>query len=399
MQSKDILRESFKAYYGANCHAYARGTFRKVNNYDVNSLYPFVMCNEYPDPNFQRLTYQNTDLYIWKYHGCSDITISIPYSENKPLLPFHIENKTLFPVGEIRGWYTHVEIRKAIELGYTLKKVHKTIYYKESMFPFREMMLDLWDLRNEYKKNNSPMESVVKLLMNNLYGKTGQKFDAMEEWLPIDQFEYKELIKMDFIEKVGNFIRIKKNNDPAPYCIPIWASYTTAYGRMVLYDYIKRCDPLYVDTDSLYTFKEMETNPSKLGALKHENKGIPLKEVIIVKPKFYMKDGFARIKGISKMNEKMFRDALQKKPLAMQKWVKFKEGKRRNLRINEILLMYKSLSLEDNKRNWNNQFNYKDCEYSEPLCIENGNIASEVYKNLKSHTDKQLVYGIASQIN
>jgi len=159
----------------------------------------------------------------------------------------------------------------------------------------------MYNLRREYQKNKSPMQMVTKILMNSLYGKFGQKFLDKDNLLALNHTT-EQLQKFKSFEVLGNnnFIRIVEDRRPSVFCIPIWASYVTAYARLKLHDSMLLCNPVYVDTDSLITTKELPTG-NLLGQLKLEYK---INSGIIVKPKFYMinsdTETIIKSKGIGK---------------------------------------------------------------------------------------------------
>jgi len=360
-----LLLQQFEAYYGGNCHAYARGKIKNYYHYDFNSLYPSVMMNEYPNPNFVRTNKIDTVKYLDSFDGITKATVYIDYIYY-PLLPYRMADKLIFPYGTFTGWFTNAELRKAVDLGYVIKKVHKSIYFKENCLPFYEYVKELYDLRLKYQTEDSPMQLIVKLLMNSLYGKFGQKFVNRENLLPFN-LTLKELHQYDYFERIGNFIRVRKSvSRPAAFCIPIWALYTTAYGRLKLYDYIKKSDAIYVDTDSLITKKEFVSS-NQLGKLKLET---TIKNGIIIKPKFYMINNKVRVKGVGfKVSTNKFMQLLHNPKVTYEKFMKFRESIRRGFIPNEIQDITKQINLEDDKRYWSDEFNFNEFQMSEPLQV------------------------------
>jgi len=366
---KDVLRWLFKGYYGGRTEVFQRGKIENYNYYDVNSLYPFVMKSfKYPNPNTMRIRRENTTDYIHEYEGFSEILINCPEMEY-PFLPFRTEEKLIFPTGEFRGVYTHVEIKKALELGYTIKKVFKTIYFKETIEPFKEIITDLYNERLNYKKSKSPMEFVTKILMNSLYGKFGQKFDNRDNWTPIPDTQ-KEIDKLTITAIKDGYCRTKTDSKPACFCFPEWCSYVTAYARIHLYDLIKRSQPVYCDTDSIITKKKMLTG-NKIGELKLEMK---ILRGIIVKPKFYYCKGthnsYIKIKGVgTRIVYHDFLSILKNNNISYTKFVKFKESLARGITVNSIIDITKNFTIEDNKRIWKEKFDYKGFQSSTPVSI------------------------------
>lgn len=382
-ETEDI-KEIFNAYYGGRTEAFKRGTIKDVNYYDINSLYPYEMKKRYPNPNTIRKTYQNTLFYIETFEGVSDVEIYCPFMKI-PLLPVRHDGKLIFPTGSFRGWYSHLELREAMKLGYVITRTHKTFYFKETCRPFKDYVDDLYNLRRKYQKEESAMQMVVKLCMNSLYGKFGQKFEDRDNWIPFN-YNKKELNKLKDIDRIGEFIRVKETTEPSSFCIPIWAVYVTAYARIELYNLLKDNDPIYCDTDSIITKKELPTS-TVLGKLKKE------KEIdygIIVKPKMYaMKDRFndedVKIKGLgTSLTILEFENLLENPKAVYKKFIKFKESVIRKMLPNEIIEMTKHFDLEDSKRVWKNKFNPNNLETSVPIELKNNKIINKVERSCHS---------------
>lgn len=365
------LDDIFKGYYGGRTEAFARGGFKDYNYYDFNSLYPSVMINDFPDPNTKEISRENTDRYIHNFDGMSLVTVDCPYMDY-PLLPYRYDNKLIFPIGKFRSWQSHVELRKAVDLGYRIIKIHRSYYYKDNCIPFHDYVRDLYALRMNYKNQNNPMEYVIKILLNSLYGKFGQKFRGRDNFIPLNH-TVEELEQLGEFEIIGEYLRIINDSDPAPFCIPIWASYVTSYARLKLHEFILKSNPLYVDTDSLITRKDFGDSKA-LGKLKLEMK---VSKGIIVKPKFYglqtESESYVKAKGVG---VKMVWDDLIKLLVTGQitydKFMQWRESVRRGFIPNEIQSITKRLGLDDNKRSWGKDFNSNELQYSQPLKMENG---------------------------
>jgi len=279
-----VLLEQFESYYGGRTEAFKRGYFEDKNYYDFNSLYPTVMLDELPDPNSLRINRKNTVKYINKYEGISKVDVFVFHNQKYPVLPFRNDiGRVIFPTGNISGWYTHIELRKAVEQGAVIKKVYKSQYFIKNCRPFKDFVTDLYNLRKEYKADNNPLEFVTKITLNSLYGKFGQKFKDKDNWVHKDAISLKELSKQKTIERKGDYLRIVQDCKPSAFCIPIWATYITAKARLKLHNTLLVTNPIYCDTDSVITEKEIVTG-DELGDLKLEMK---IKRGVVVRPKFY----------------------------------------------------------------------------------------------------------------
>lgn len=383
-KEEDML-EQFQAYYGGRTEAFERGYITDYNYYDFNSLYPSIMAQyTFPDPNTHRITKHNTRQYIDRYDGVSHVRIYVPDMMYPPLPYRNPNGRVIFPCGTLDGWYSHAEIRHAMQHGCVLQHVYKTHYFKKNCAPFTEYVNTLYKLRQKYKAENSPMEFVTKIMLNSLYGKFGQRWTNLDNWAHESVVTKKELADAGHIERSGCYIRLGNcTQKPKHFSIPIWAIYVTAYGRIKMHEAIIKTKPVYVDTDSLIT-KETIPESNKLGELKKE---MDIAEGIIVRPKFYSlrpKDtdefaydtnnrykGYVKIKGLGKRLDYMqFWSFMIRPTISYDKFCKFKEAIRRGLLPNQIISISKELSLEDQKREWSNWFNYKRQQKSKPLIIQ-----------------------------
>jgi len=411
---KEIIKEMFKGYYGGRTETFFRGKLdNSFNYYDINSLYPFVMNKyKFPFPNSLKLSYEpNEDLL--KFEGLSYCYIETPKNIMYPLLPYRFtfeednkSKKLLFPKGDFYGWYSHPEIRKAKELNYNIKLI-KTYYYTQTFNPFKDFVTDLYNKRLQYQKENNKMQLAVKILLNSLYGKLAQKLEQTEMKFSFNQEDKNEILKyFDENEKRinenkpmkykintpdHNEIKTKDGfvSEPRIFYItnldvkeypkfinPILALYVTSYARLELYKLIEEVEKnnkkvVYCDTDSIITDYKFKTS-KKLGDLKLEHS---IKKGIIIKPKFYYlknekNEEVYKIKGIFGIKKyEDFINLLKTKKFKYVKFTKFKESLKRGLNFNQILEVEKVLSLEDNKRIWDKEFNYNELQKSKPFEI------------------------------
>jgi len=291
-----------------------------------------------------------------------------------PLLPLRIDGKLLFPIGLFSGWYSHVELRKAEELGYEILKIHKTYWFKENCNPFSNYVKDLFKLKKEYSKENNPMLKPVKLALNGLYGKTAQKFWGRDNIVPVDQLSAKEIWSYDTFEiiKDTNFARISEmESKPANFCFPEWASTITAHGRITMQNILRQSKAWYTDTDSTFSPVKYPIRYG-LGDLSHEH---TLEEFNGIKAKMYYKKpagkhGYSVIKGLPlRLNRNETFKLLRYPVKNYKKIIKFKEALRRKLIPNQMIWASKKFDLEDNKRQWFDKYRYDDLQISQPLVV------------------------------
>lgn len=385
----NIKQKIFKAYYGGRTEAFKRGLIDKTTSRsnewfygDVNSLYPSVMLNEFPDPMSVQY-YKHQALELLKYEGVSYFELKVPY-QKYPLLPYRMEDKLLFPYGNLKGYYTHLEIREAIKQGTIIVSMSDTVYYKRTRAYFKRYVNTLYALRKQLKSEGSEIETAIKLLLNSLYGRFALKNISRTVFFNMDTIKNTKK-HIDKCEAKGLKIQISSSNEgyynePDEYdgiaSIPIWSIYTTAYARLKLHSYIIEFEPVYVDTDSIITDKKV-LDSKILGELKLEKM---IKFGIIIKPKLYFPDDEIKSKGIPipkdenkairyKKINKLKRKILDQQDINYKKFIKIKEGIRRNIKVNSIIIMTKHINLEDTKRKWNGRFNEYILQDSEPIEI------------------------------
>jgi hypothetical protein len=357
IHSKEILIDLLNAYYGGRTEAFRQGLFYNYNYYDFCSLYPMCMLNAVPNPNTLRIATKFNNLELIKmYDGVSKVRIKTTKYLRFPLLPVRTKEKLLFPLGEFTGYYTHIELRKALELGYKILDVDKTYYYTQNVKIFNHFVQDIYKKRREMKILGNPIQLVYKILLNSLSGKFAQKFtnDVIQPF----NFEISDLENLSDFERIQNYIRYTEESEPSNFNCVIWSVYITAYARLMLYSAMIKLNPIYVDTDSLITKQTIQSG-FKLGDLELEYK---IKKGFIVKPKFYAfvtDDGkeISKIKGVSEylnFNE-FFKRVNTNKPyseFSYIKFCKFKEAIRRGLKPNQKMEIKKELLKEDTKRNF-----------------------------------------------
>lgn len=376
---KEYLEYLFKGYYGGRVEAVKRGLAKNLKYYDVNSLYPFVMQNEYPNPNHLKYSRNIKLKTIMQYEGVAKVKVIAP-KMYIPYLPYRFgkynyNKKLIFPTGEFIGHYTFFELRKALELGYKIIKLYDGIIYFKKFEPFKEYVNELYKNRLMHKSENNPLETVDKICMNSLYGKFAQKITEKESIIHESKMSFDMLKKYHYVNRTGNYFIVKEKDFRIPKFVnPIFSLYTTAYARDVLYNLISKVKQdkiYYYDTDSLMTSQYFETS-KKLGALKLED-NIP--EAIFVKPKMYYytngKDDRIKIKGARTgvKTKEQFYKLFDNQKVTLEKFTKFKESNKRNFEYNQRLVFEKLIGLEDNKRKWKGKFKPYELHDSKPLCM------------------------------
>lgn len=391
---EDVLREDkntglalrdliFRSYYGGRTEVFSRGwigvTSDSPDGYfygDVNSLYPSVMINDLPNPNSVKF-FPDGDKSLLRFEGVSYFKLLIPRVKY-PLLPYKLNGKLVFPVGEFTGYYTHVEMRRAVELygEDIIQGMSQSIIYTEKKPYFKDYVLSMYESRKKHKAEGNPLELVEKLMMNSLYGKFAERNNNKTVFFDGESDEEVCRVLSDknygnrkyYVNDEGNSYYVEKEVYDGNHSFPIWSSYITSMARIRLHELILRYEPVYVDTDSVISKKRI-INSKALGELKLEK---TIREGVIIKPKMYFVDGDFKVKGVptpksNRLKNRLKHNILGGRMVRYEKFVKPKEAIRRKLVVNSKLLVSKSIDLEDNKRVWKSKFNPLVLEESEAL--------------------------------
>lgn len=235
---------------------------KKIFEYDVNSLYPFVMMtNEYPDGIAVKCSYLKPDkLGIYK------VRVTAPKDLKIPIIPVKIDKKLLFPLGEFTTTCTSIEIEYAKTLGYKFEII-KGYYFKEKRAYFKDFITDLYAIRQK-SLSGSVDNILAKLLMNSSYGKFIIKLDrSLITFKPeIGTRFFREIkLKNKTYEIYEKDVRLKSFN----HCGI--GAFILAYARIHMH---KLMHPIsdhvyYTDTDSIWTDMILPSS-SEIGALKLE---------------------------------------------------------------------------------------------------------------------------------
>lgn len=345
------------AYFGGRVEPIKRGMVEGVNIYDINSLYPYVMREfAYPDPNtLIGIREGLSESVIYDYEGVSEVSIEVP-PMHLPPLPFRFNEKLFFPIGKLKGRWTHVELRAAVERGCVIHKVHWTLYTTETCTPFIDYVETLYSLRLRYKAKKDPREFIVKIMLNSLYGKFAQRPDAgLQKLESISKFfNADDKAGYDFVvydNEVYARSGTEQRKQPS-YINVLWACYVTAYARLTLYEYMLNAgDNLaYVDTDSVFIQGTLETS-TDLGGMKLEYANV---DVNIIAPKLYQisQNGEvirSKVRGVPSNYQETFMSEGQ---VSFMKALGFFEAAKRKLTPSQWIEVSKSMQIITPKRHY-----------------------------------------------
>ena len=281
-------------YFGGRVQCFKKGIFRDdMKYYDVNSMYPHVMC---------AFDHPVSDTFVAQREIDDKTDYAIVEASSKGALPVRTKNGLEFPHSSGTFSATGHEIRMGLKLG-TLK-INRVVeaYSATERMNFREFVEPLYKMRNEAKLRCDAIDTLfLKLLMNSSYGKLAlNPRDFQEhEITPLGGPHPDMADGWEAIAATDSYIVWARSIDAiAPEKIDrkfinvATAASITAAARATLARAIESCtSPAYCDTDSLLA-RNLPVNDDAmtLGAWKIEAVG---DEAAIAAKKIYalFKDG------------------------------------------------------------------------------------------------------------
>ena len=241
------------AYFGGAVQGRFGEHFTDLYTYDINSSYPYVM-REYGVPYGN---YSEANYIVPNTPGVYRVKVRTPEDLVFPILPKRKESGgIIWPSGTFETTVTNLEIEFAIEHGYELLEVYEGIIWNDICNPFVEFVTYCEESRREYK--GTPLEVVIKLIQNSVYGKFGTRKERNRLFVPQEDYDYLGATPWGPNENLW----IKKEIDEDILALPQWAVFITANARLHLLRNIYENgveNVVYCDTDSITTRKPLKS--------------------------------------------------------------------------------------------------------------------------------------------
>lgn len=265
---------------------------------DIQSLYPTV---QYYDQLPCGIPKWDEDVeyskeYLENHFGYYEVDIVCPKNIHIPLLPEKKDMKLNFDlVDKDKAVYTSVELLRAVEIGYEIKKIYKVLYFDRSDDLFKgyvrnflkiktecggysgddidEYIQRYYDacgvlLEKEKIKANKGKKLLAKILLNSLWGKFGQKDNMPTTEYITDPSKWFRMLRDNNAGKItlqnetlfenGNTMYVQYvSNETAKSSLNTTnvalAGFTTSQARLRLYQELYKLDKrvIYCDTDSI----------------------------------------------------------------------------------------------------------------------------------------------------
>ena len=260
---------AWKSYFGGRFEMLQRGFIGTAYVYDINSAYPYAIAQL---PDLTNGDWYRTDERILDKAKVGFFKIKVDVDDLNLVAPFPFrkKNRILYPSGE---FVTHCTLQELLaaenDIQYSILDSYQFIPRGKKL-PFRKFINSLYQKRLELKKQNNPMQLPIKVIINSIYGKTGQ-----------------------VSHRIGSLFN------------PVIFAFITGYSRAMLYQFMKKHklenDIVAFATDSICTTKKVNMNSEKLGEFSLDAMGDDC---------YFLQNGFYRIndkwkqRGIGKLGSK-----------------------------------------------------------------------------------------------
>ena len=245
----------YKSYFGGRFEILKRGFIGKAFLYDINSAYPYALTKI---PDITKGEWVNTNkIQSDASLGFFKIQANISDCKHIPPLPFRANNIIIFPSGKFQTYCTLAELQACENINYKILKSFQFVPDKE-FFPFKEFIEKMYKKRLELKQNKNHLELPFKIILNSIYGKTGERIRF----------------------KIGNLFN------------PVIFATITGITRAQLYEFVHKFgqeeNVVSFATDSVCITKFLNINSNRLGEFSFENSADDV---------FYLQNGFYRYNG------------------------------------------------------------------------------------------------------
>jgi len=162
---------AFQAYHGGRFEVTERGRIGKCTGLDISSAYPYWISQLI---DVRKGRWKNTnELHEDAYYGFYLATVDIPYMHLPPLA-FNWGETVIYPCGSWTAYFTKEELECLHGLGEYEIIYGMEFYPDEIIYPFKEALTKLYDLKNNTSKEDFKY-ALYKKIMNSFYGSMYEK--------------------------------------------------------------------------------------------------------------------------------------------------------------------------------------------------------------------------------
>ncbi len=259
---------AYRSYFGGRFEMIKRGFVGEAFLYDINSAYPFAIT-EIPDLAQGKWTSRKS-IHPDAKLGFFEIEADIPDNTYIPPFPFRANGQLVFPSGKFITYVTLAELQNCDKSWYKIRNSWQFVPSSDT-YPYKKFIENLYQKRLELKRNGSPMQLPIKIILNSIYGKTGQKINKI----------------------IGNLFN------------PVIFSFITGFARAEMYRFVVENnierDVVAFATDSICVTKKLDIDSNRLGEFSFEKSA---NDVFYLQNGFYRFDGKWKQRGLGKLGSK-----------------------------------------------------------------------------------------------
>jgi len=249
---------AYKSYFGGRFEILKRGFIGETYLYDINSAYPYALT-KIPDITRGQWISSNKIQNDVKL-GFFKIVANIPDTKYVTPFPFRANNNIIFPSGKFVTYCTLAELFACKNISYKILESFQFIP-ETKIYPFKEFIEKMYAKRLQLKQNYDPLQLPLKIILNSIYGKTGERVKG----------------------KIGNLFNA------------VLFATITGITRAQLYEFVCKNglekDVVSFATDSVCLTQNLGINSSKLGQFSLDTEADDA---------FFLQNGFYRLNGIWK---------------------------------------------------------------------------------------------------
>jgi hypothetical protein len=268
-------------------------TIDYIFNADVKSLYPAAMrgvdeiCKVRYPVGKSRWSDKGKEEFDNGKLGFYSINFKCPRNIRIPILPRKSINGGLeWSLYDGSGVYSNVDIENAIDSGYTIEFLGKSLVWdKCSSNVFTEYIDKYYKMKSDAEISGNEVErSIAKLMINAMYGKPLQKAIFQSTIVVnnynelLDCFRKSKIIDINIINDNKLLVTCECLNKEEKITKPTQlGAFILSYSRRIMLFYMKAIDPslqslcfTYTDTDSLHITAENEKKLRAMGLIQEK---------------------------------------------------------------------------------------------------------------------------------
>lgn len=268
----------FSGYIGGRCEYLGfgnknrEGWYERTNGYDFNSHYPAQMIKHkfpiYKGSWTNKGVYENDELQTGVYRAT--------FKQTTGRIPI-LKPQNLDYDFSGSGIYTHLELNQILRMGGKVEII-EGYHYEFCEDIFAKFVDFFFSKRIQAQKIGDDARNILyKLVLNNLYGKFGQRdevesLQVLSEEQAFNLIHHKEINELVRIDESTAFYSVREEKK-CRTSFPTIAAMITASARIQLCEVLESCEyPIYCDTDSIHCQDELSDDllGDDLGKLKVE---------------------------------------------------------------------------------------------------------------------------------